>query len=158
MRKFLTKLGNHKLQKQYSKMIFQQFWKKTQVFARYFHENINFCIEKLIFPSNLKVADVTPAFKKKSKASKGNYRPISILPNISKIYERCLFNKIQTYFDEILCKYQCGFCNGFNAQQCLVSVIEKWKESVDNDRGFGTLMTDLSNFWLFTSWTIKSKA
>ena len=38
----------------------------SEVFARYFHKNINFCIENSIFPSDLKVADVTPAFKKKS--------------------------------------------------------------------------------------------
>ena len=45
---------------------------------------------KFNFPSDSKLADVTPAFKKKSKTSKDNYRPINILPNISKIYERCL--------------------------------------------------------------------
>ena len=73
-----------------------------EVFPRYFHKNINFCIENSIFPSDLKVADVTPAFKKKSKTSKDNYRPISILPNISKIYKRCLYNQMQTYFDNIL--------------------------------------------------------
>ena len=38
----------------------------SEVFARYFHKNINFCIENSIFPSDLKVADVTPAFKKAS--------------------------------------------------------------------------------------------
>ena len=70
--------------------------KNSEVFAGYFHKNIIFCIENSIFPSDLKVADVTPAFKKKSKTSKDNYRPISILLNIFKIYERCLYNQIQT--------------------------------------------------------------
>ena len=87
---------------------------------------------------------MTPAFKKKSKTSKDNYRPISILPNISKIYERCLYNQMQTYLDNLLSKYQCGFRKGFNAQHCLVSMIEKWKESVDSGRASGALMTDLS--------------
>ena len=102
----------------------------SKVFAGYFEKIINFCIENSIFPSDLKVANVTPAFKKKFKTSKDNYRPISILPNISKIYERCLYNQMQTYFDNLLSKYRCGFCKGFNAQHCLVSMIEKWKESV----------------------------
>ena len=44
----------------------------------------------------------------------------------------------------MLSKYQCGFHKGFNAQRCLVSMIEKWKESVDNGGAFGSLMTDLS--------------
>ena len=37
---------------------------KSEVLAKYFHKNINFCIDNLIFPSDLKAADVTPAFKK----------------------------------------------------------------------------------------------
>ena len=66
----------------------------SEVFARYIHENINFCMENSIFPSDLKIVDVNPAFKKKSKTSKYNYIRISILPNISKIYERCLQSQI----------------------------------------------------------------
>ena len=116
------------------------------MFAGYFQKNINFCIENSIFPSDLKVADVTPAFKKKSKTSKDSYRPISILPNIYKIYERCLYNQMQTYFDNILSKYQCGFRKGFNAQYYLVSMIKKWKESVDNSGAFGALKTDSLKF------------
>ena len=44
----------------------------------------------------------------------------------------------------LLSKYQCGFRKGFNAQHCLVSMIEKWKESEDSGGAFGALMTDLS--------------
>ena len=51
---------------------------------------------------------------------------------------------MQTCFDEISSKSQCGFRKGFNVQHCLVSMIENWNESVDNDGAFGTLMTDLS--------------
>ena len=116
----------------------------SEVFPRYFHKNISFCSENSIFPSDLKVADMTPAFKKKSKTSKDNYRSISILPNISKIYERCLYNQMQTYFDNILSKYRCRLCKRFNAKHCLVSMIEKCKESVDNGGALDALMTDLS--------------
>ena len=51
---------------------------------------------------------------------------------------------MQTYFDNLLSKYQCGFRKGFNAQHCLVRMIEKWKETVDSGGVFGALMTDLS--------------
>ena len=51
-------------------------------------------MENSIVPSDLKVADVTPNFKKKTRASKGNSRLISILPNISKIYETCRLTTI----------------------------------------------------------------
>ena len=98
----------------------------------------------LLFPDDLKLADVTPAYKKKSKTSKDNYRPVSILSNISKVYERCIYDQIQNYFDQILSKFQCGFRKGFNAQHCLIALIEKWKKSVDSGGAFGALLTDLS--------------
>ena len=116
----------------------------SDYFAEYFYENINQCISKSIFPSDLKLADVTPVYKKKSKNSKDNYRPVSILSNISKIYERCIYDQIQLFFDSLLSKYQCGFRRGYNAQHCLITLIEKWKKSVDNGGGFGALLTDLS--------------
>ena len=47
------------------------------------------------FPSDLKLADVTPYYKKKSKISKGNFTPISILPKVSEIYERDIYNQMQ---------------------------------------------------------------
>ena len=92
----------------------------------------------------MKLADVTPAYKKKSKTSKDNYRPVSILSNISKVYERCIYDQIQNYFYQILSKFQCGFRKGFNAQHCLIALIEKLKESVDRGGAFGALFTDLS--------------
>ena len=44
---------------------------------------------------------------------------------------------------DILSKYQCGFLKGFNAQDGLVSMIEKWKESVNIGEAFGVTMRDL---------------
>ena len=81
---------------------------------------------------------------KKSELSKKNYRPVSILANVSKIYERCLYDQIATYFEHIFSRYQCGFRKGYSAQQCLLAMIEKWKKTVDNGGVFGALLTDLS--------------
>ena len=63
-------------------------------FAEYFYENINQCISKPIFSSDLKLANETPVYKKKSEDSKSNYRPVIILSNVSKIYERCIYDQI----------------------------------------------------------------
>ena len=83
-------------------------------------------------------------YKKDSKNSKENYRPVSIFPNISKIYGRCLFKPISNYFENIFSKFQCGFRQGPSAQYCLTSMIEKWKKSVDKGKTFAALLTDLS--------------
>ena len=47
-------------------------------------------IDSSTFPAPLKLAHITPVFRKGSKNSKENYRPVSILPNFSKIYEKCM--------------------------------------------------------------------
>ena len=82
--------------------------------------------------------------KKDSKSKKDHYRPISVSPNISKIYERFFFKQISEYFEQFLSKYQCGFRKGFSAKHSLLSVLEKWKSAVDKKKLFGPLLTDLS--------------
>ena len=64
--------------------------KNVDFFAKYTCDDINDSIRSSKFPNELKQADIVPAHKKESKASKENYRSISILPNVSKIYERYL--------------------------------------------------------------------
>ena len=116
----------------------------SEYFAGYFHENIDFCFENSCLPSDLKFADVTPAYQKNSKNSKDNYRPVSILSNISKVYERCIYDQMEAYFETILSPNQRGFRKGFSAQHCSISLIEKWKKNIDNGGAFGALMTNLS--------------
>ena len=85
-----------------------------------------------------------PQYIKKSKSSKDNYSHVSILSNVYKVYERYLYDQIQSYFEKILSSYQCGFRKRFNAQHCLIALIEKWKKSADSGGAFGALMTNLS--------------
>ena len=61
---------------------------------------INQCISTKSFPDELKVADVVPVFKKEDPNNKANYRPISLLPIISKILERVLFGQIEKFAEK----------------------------------------------------------
>ena len=63
----------------------------------------------------MKYAEVTPINKNDNKTGKDNYRPIGILPNLSKVYERLVYNQIYLYFHIIFSKFQCGCWKGFNA-------------------------------------------
>ena len=66
------------------------------------------------------------------------------MPNVSKIYERCLYDQINEYFQPLFSKLQCGFRKGHTAQHCLLVLIEKCRKVLDK-RGFaGLLLTDLS--------------
>ena len=109
----------------------------SDIFGDYIFGNYNNCASSFIFRNSLKNAVVTPVHKKGAKTSKDNYRPVIILSNISKIYERL------EYFEPISSRFQCGFRKGFSAQQCLLAMLEKWKSVVDNKRNFGALLTDL---------------
>ena len=89
----------------------------------------------------MKLANVTPVHKKGNRSEKDNYRPVSILPNLSKVFERCVYNQIAKFFDKILPKHQCGFRK--SARRSLIVLLEKWKESLDQGHVFGALLTDL---------------
>ena len=51
---------------------------------------------------------------------------------------------MKTLFEEIFYKQQCGFRKGYNTQQCLLKILEKWKQLVDGGKVFGALLTDFS--------------
>ena len=78
-------------------------------FSEFILHNFNNLIFDATFPSELRKADVIPVFKKKDRKNVENYRPASILPNLSKIYERCLYDQMYKHFSHILSKWQCGF-------------------------------------------------
>ena len=85
-----------------------------------------------------------PVFKKKDRNNVENYRPVSILPNFSKIYERCLYDQMYKYFNHILSKWQCGFRKSFSTQHCLLVMTEKWRKCLDKGSISGAILTDLS--------------
>ena len=63
---------------------------------------INECLITCNFPGNLKLADITPVFKKKDSLNKKNYRPVSVLPSISKIFEKLMQKQINGYINNYL--------------------------------------------------------
>ena len=116
----------------------------VDIFAGFLCETVNCTIKTSNFPSCLKLADITPLHKKGRKDNKENYRPVSILPTLSKIFERTLFEQISGSFDNFLSEKECGFRKGYSTQYCLVNLLEKWKSSVDKGKTFGALLTDYS--------------
>ena len=73
---------------------------------------ISECIKQNKFPNVLQIADITPIFKKEDSLDKTNYRPISILPTVEKIFERILFNQLQSFSNKFLLPLLCGFRKG----------------------------------------------
>ena len=104
----------------------------------------NKSLESKSFPSNLKEADVTPIYKKDSPTSKKNFRPISILPATSKIFERIIFNQLYASFYLMLSPFLCGFRKGYGTQHALIRYIEDLKNCLDSRKIGGTVLMDLS--------------
>ena len=87
---------------------------------------INKCMSIKYLPDELKVADVTPVFKKGDPNSKANYRTISLLPIISKIFERVLFEQIGKFSEKILSPKLCGFRKGHSTQHAFLNLLKNW--------------------------------
>ena len=105
---------------------------------------INDGIATNVFNDQLKLADLTPVFKKDIKISKKNYRPVSVLPAPSKVFERILQNQMIPYTDTFLSPHLSGFRKGYNTQHSLAILVEKIKRSLDK-RGYGgAILLDLS--------------
>ena len=96
------------------------------------------------FPSNLKNADVTPVFKKNNPPNKEDYRPVSVLPIISKVSEKLMQDQRNVHIKSFLSPYLCGYRKGFNSQHALISLKEKWRKSLDNKGYGGAVLMDLS--------------
>ena len=96
------------------------------------------------YPVPLKVADVTPIPKTKEKTSFKQYRPVSLIPIISKLYERNMFDQISAYIEKNLSPYLSGYRKGHSTEHCLMVMIETWKEALDRNEAAGGILTDLS--------------
>ena len=107
------------------------------VFANFITNHFNYCIAYGEFPDELKHTDVITVHKKNEKCDKTNYRPVSILTKISKIYEKLVYNQLSKYFDSLLATNQCRFRKGFSSQHCLLVMLEKFNEAIDRGNKFG---------------------
>ena len=104
----------------------------------------NNSVEHSSFPDELKLADVSSRFKKDVKTFKGNYRPISVLPKVSKVFERFMGTQISTYMSQYLSCLLCGFRKGYNAQHALIRTIAKRRTCLDKGGKVGAVFMDLS--------------
>ena len=104
----------------------------------------NECIKSGTFPDRLKLADIIPSFKKGSLTDKANYRPISLLPVVSKIFERLLANQLNAFLEPSFSKLLCGFRKGHSTQHAILNLIRSWKSTIADNLKVGAVLIDLS--------------
>ena len=106
---------------------------------------LNLTLKHGIFPDSLKIAKVIPVFKQGPRSSGGNYRPISVLSALSKIFERCILNQLKYYCltENIVASNQYGFRSGYNTTVCLVDLIDEVTKALDEDEYAVSIFLDL---------------
>ena len=106
---------------------------------------INKSLQAGVFPQSLKMALVCAIHKKNEKTSCANYRPISLLSNIGKIFERIMYNRIEDFLDEhnIIYEYQFGFRKKYSTNHALLSIIEQIRTNLDNKNFACGIFVDL---------------
>ena len=116
----------------------------TYIFTNFILHNFDICIVDGKCPDQLKKDEVSPVFKKGNLNDKTNYQPVSILPSLSKIYERLIYNQLNHMTENALSIFQCGFRKKNSTHHALIAMIEKVRKILDKGGTFGALLKDLS--------------
>ena len=101
-------------------------------------------IESNVFPNELTWAEIIPIHKKDDKTDKSNYRPISLLPVISKVFEKLVFKQLSSFFEGKLSKFLCGFRKKYSSQHALLNLLNNWYSKLDASSKIGAVLMDLS--------------
>ena len=97
-------------------------------------------------PNLLKIAKVSPVFKSGDKSIISNYRPISILPSFSKIFEKLVYNRLINYLNKycVLSNNQYGFRSNYSTSLAILEMVDKISEAIDNKYYSLGIFIDLS--------------
>ena len=116
----------------------------SDLFLPYLSSTYNTCILENFFPTELKSGDISSLYKKDDVFNKKNYRPITVLSSVSKIFERLMYEQIIPFAECFLSPLLCGFRKGYNAQHALLKFSETCKAAIDKGGFAGALLMDLS--------------
>ena len=105
----------------------------------------NTSLETSIFPDIWKIARVAPIYKEGDKSEKTNYRPISLLPVISRLFERLIYNQLYPHFNSnnLLANEQSGFRRLHSTLTFLLKDTDDWYSALDSGQLVGLVFIDL---------------
>ena len=104
----------------------------------------NYCIRASTLPSDWKMSNVTPVHKKDEVTNKNNYRPVSVLPAISKLFEKVMFDQLYASFAPAFSSNMSGFLKGHSCATALIKLTDDWRSALDEKNETGVVAFDLS--------------
>ena len=109
----------------------------TQIFDKSIHSGI--------FPADWKLARVSPIFKKGDKTDMNNYRPISVISAVAKIFEKAIYDQLYEYLNEnsLLSNCQSGFRSLHSTLTALIEATNDWSINIDRGNLNGVVFIDL---------------
>ena len=104
----------------------------------------NLCIKQNIFPSSLKIAKVVPLPKSKDRSDPNNFRPISLLPILTKPIEKHVQKHLLNYMETntLFHEFQSGFRKHHSCHTSLATLIDKWLSAINNEELTGAVFLD----------------
>lgn len=120
---------------------------------------INLSFSQGVFPNALKLSLVKPIFKKGDKSNMENYRPITLIPILSKVYEKCMYQRLISYCEKynILNKQQFGFQKQKSTTLAIYSLLKTVLASINSKHLTTGLFFDLSKAFDLVSHDILLK-
>ncbi len=117
-----------------------------QPMARLLHRLFTLSLTKCEFPTSWKSANVIPLYKKGDKDLVSNYRPISLLSSVSKVFEKIVFKYVYNYFKDnyIISDFQSGFLPGRSTTTQLIEVYHKFCKAVDDGKEVRVIFLDIA--------------
>ena len=106
----------------------------------------NTSIATSTFPDALKLSEIIPLFKQGDKLDCSNYRPISLIPTLSKIFEKCIYKQLYSYFNknDIFYKSQFGFRENYSTELAVAKICDEIIENFDNHKITCSVFLDLA--------------
>ena len=120
----------------------------------------NISLTKGIFPQKLKRANVIPVYKSGNQMSVNNYRPVSVLPVFSKIYEKIVYKRLYDYIvlHNILYDNQFGFREKHSSYIALITLMDHLTEALERgEAAIGLFLEFFQGLWHCRSWNITYK-
>ena len=107
---------------------------------------INQMLKTGIFPDSFKTSKIVPLFKKGDHGLLTNYRPISLLPTISKVFERVIYDQMYLYFNNnnLLADEQFGFRKNYSTEYAAIKLVDHISNEMESGKTPVTLFIDLS--------------
>ena len=105
---------------------------------------INFLIANRSWPDEWKCRNLTPVLKKDEDTRKENYRPVSVLTALSKVYEKVMYDQLYNTFCRHLSQNLSGFLKNHSCCTALLKMTEDWRRSLDNRESAMAVAVDLS--------------